>query len=250
MKYLLLGDLHGATREDFERLPRAEVFDGVVCLGDFDLPETVLGFLDYCSSFDSSRVFVVPGNHDYCILRGNLPIQSPDLNRMGVSYLDLVRRMGENTPARNYLESLIDETLGDGFSRNLDFQGIPVKVVHGGFYGELNFGEFSQFQNGDRNLWYRCNFSYPECFVFGNFSYLKEVSSQVLIRGHDHNPFFVEEGEILPLFHFYSSSLLKGNFFSIESGRRYIVDPGAFSAGNYGVLEKEEGDVRVSFRKV
>ncbi|NYZ78163.1 metallophosphoesterase family protein [Candidatus Micrarchaeota archaeon] len=249
-KLLILGDFHPATREktlELERKARAVIEQEnpthVICTGDFDHPDMVLAWKKIAEELEKKGVIVVtvPGNHDHANVTEER-IVSPTLYQQNFGdNKSLQQEFEKNPKARDYVNSLLKTKV-----RALTFGKTRVVIAHGAFDGSLR--SYPNAREEIQRLWFRLGGSLDHR---ANFEQLVKAKCGLFLRGHDHEP---EHASYDPADETSQSIKInkpgfRGKTFELPKDRFHTITAGAFYDGNYAVLTRERGGLKVTFKK-
>ncbi|MFC1539024.1 metallophosphoesterase [Candidatus Latescibacterota bacterium] len=76
-KICIFGDIHGRRLIEFDNKIENDNIDIIVCLGDFDLIETIHEYMDFEKKYlkAGKKVITVPGNHDEIISNSKIYLE-------------------------------------------------------------------------------------------------------------------------------------------------------------------------------
>ena len=233
MKYLIIGDLHGA---DLGHLRRSDVFDesdALVCTGDYDSVKTIRQFMELEEIYKSlgKKVVKVPGNHDYAVFN-NLGIRSTELKKQGKTISDLYHELYDDRSAKKYIQEILK--IGNrtvGFFLDENNCNYRVVAMHSAYDGDSS--TCSDFPYALQMLWFRLK---SRDDYSRNFSKMRQENKNVMIRGHDHKPKYVYQyfdGTI-----FFTKSEL-GVPYMLKWQMRHVINPGAFCDGHFATIDTQ-----------
>jgi len=251
MKYLLVGDFHGADLSPISEIIDQENVDVILSTPDFDTLETVLQFMEIERELNARGGYILaaPGNHDHAIIAGF------SITRDGqTSNLDeLHDKIRSDDRAIKYLTQLVyrGETscINARKAHCLDHSNFgethKTILVHGGYRGEIptNISTLSDNMSGLNNLWARLK---TRQHFLDNFAVMGEKGYSLMIRGHDHdgspNPIFAiqqESGEtnIHQAPHTQPYSLLPG--------AKCIINHGSLFNGEFVLIDTAPPDSKI-----
>jgi len=240
MKYLIVGDFHNVRlKEKLETLIEREKPDCLISLGDYDIIDSILDFLEISEKCEGQGIQVidVPGNHDHAILN-NFYIESPTLTSLNTDIDTLHSKLQETPRARQYLEKALCH---ENITKRLEIGKFNVVIVHGAYNGDIkSLGDKDKDELVNR-LWYRLLDSRDICSNFDEMARLKE---NIMIRGHDHWQFYATFCRGSVIIDYYSKA--------IPLGRRpmHVICPGAFYEGCYAVLEQRKNKLKVLYKNL
>jgi predicted phosphodiesterase len=176
MKYLIVGDFHNVRlKGKLETLIEQEKPDCLISLGDYDIIDSIIDFLEISEKYQG-QVIDVPGNHDHAILN-NFYIESPTLTSLNTDIDTLHTKLQEEPRAKQYLENLCQNII-----KRIKIGNFNTVIVHGAYNGDIK----SLGDNRDElinKLWYRLLDSND---LYSNFNEMAKLEENIMIRGHDH----------------------------------------------------------------
>ena len=239
MKTLIISDLHGRNPLPFIADVREEGIERVVALGDYDEPSILESLLD----LDMEKIILI-GNHDDYFAKGK-KVYSPSLRISPSEYVDLwAQALREK---KFVLESGKIGKKRAGRKRGMKvverLEGRKVAYVHG------SLGRFDSEETPlDHLLWGRLK--YHDERKKNNFKVMQRFGYWLLFRGHDH---FSEIWSVPYKFPEYRENVKveqegEGKA-ELREDKRYIMNIGCFGSGDYAILDNNNGESTVEFKK-
>ncbi|HYD02834.1 MAG TPA: metallophosphoesterase [Alphaproteobacteria bacterium] len=244
MKYALFGDVHDRDLGELEKALDFHKINSIVCTGDFDSVRSIRQFMELEEKYlsEGKSVHIVPGNHDYALLR-NEPLVSKQLKMQGKEIKDYYNELLNNPEIYAYLDNLASEYSLSKTGRKIFYldennlgKNYRTVVVHGGYSGSLS--SYLNCPEGLMELWFRINPKYEEDYL-KNFEIMKEKGDKIMIRGHDHYALYASYSESLGKI-IKNMPQLHGTDYLLKPDRLHIINPGALVDGFYAILDTEE----------
>lgn len=238
MKYLLIGDIHGAQFSYLMKVSNSIKPDVIICTGDFDTPESIKEFMKFESQFirEGKTIIKIPGNHDHSILNGML-IYSKRLKDIGKTSWDLSEEFSNSPKLKRYLKELVyydNCEIKDELSLPIDSHkyGDQFKtiIIHGALDGNLPYG--SEFTEREKKLWYRLKDSGDYRL---NFKKMGERDYSIMIRGHDHEQTIATQNKYQTVSIIHPSSTK--STFLLQPHLRYVLNPGSYYKGAFAIID-------------
>jgi len=241
MKYVIIGDLHGADLWPLEQALNVIGPDCLICTGDFDRAHTIRQFKNLENKYlnKGKSVFKVPGNHDHAILN-NMNIQSGTLMEQCKTSQELHIELIRDRDARKYLDELVNsknpEYVNSRIKTSLDEErfgkNYPTIIMHGAYAGNLLY--FPNCPQNMQDFWTRLitNADHEK-----NFRVMKIRGYNVMIRGHDHDPSYVyndlKKGVCV------HSPKADGFVYRLFENRQHTINPGALAEGFLAIIDTQ-----------
>jgi len=232
MKYVLVGDFHGADLSNLERVLQTLNPDMLIGMSDFDTVKTILQWMEISKQFNTKNV---PGNHDVAILK-NTPIISGTLVEQMendseqndiVKYINkLHNKLMDNKEAREYINKLVNSAEKIEIFLDEERFGDTYKtiIMHGALAGDTSSGG----PESSPNLWARLK---REDDYRRNFHAMNLEGYTIMLRAHDHAPICAYKEP--------QKSIIRSGpgTFKLFSDRMYVINPGAFYNGFIAVID-------------
>ena len=239
MKYVIIGDLHGADLSKLEVVLRKSPPDVLICTGDFDQTKTIHQYMELVSKFLNAgkEVITVPGNHDHAIYT-NLDIYSGTLRKQGKTSQELHNELMRDDVAKNFINQLlysIDKRYTNHRVRiHLDEEKYKhtyqTMITHGGYEGDLS--SYPDCPRKIKNLWVRLHTKEDHR---KNFEVMARKGYNVMIRGHDHEASYVFQDPSLGIV--MDVPYQNHTAFPLSIHRRHTITPGALADGLYATIK-------------
>ncbi len=239
MKYLLIGDIHGAEIKYFEKAFDFEKPDVLICTGDFDQTRSIHQFKNLEKRYlkKGIEILKVPGNHDQAILN-SFWINSKVLKLQGKTSFQLYQELMVDKTSREYIEKLVNSEF-KGFTNNririfLDpkqfgkhYQTI---IMHGAYEGDLS--SYPNCPKNLRDLWSRL---ITKEDYLKNFKTMKSKNYKIMIRGHDHQARYVYEDNLEGLVSILPEK--DNSTFELLKNQIHTINPGALFEGHFATID-------------
>ncbi len=194
MKIVIFSDVHGADLSPLERevLGTLIIGDQIICLGDFDEPETVRKIIGLEKKYNAAEIemYILPGNHELAIYHQSPVISfssSQDAALILREFKEHVEALQAKPEARDYVRMLLNNPWANFFLDENKFTNrYNTVAIHGALAGQLGSWQSEHEEIApdsiDARLWYRLNT--PEDHD-KNFSEMKRIGLNLMLRGHD-----------------------------------------------------------------
>ncbi len=222
MRYVIVGDFHGASLKELRRYLEDINPDTIICLGDFGSRATVHQFIPIEREFrrKGKESIKVPGDEDYRIFTNqkNSKIYNEWMNdKIAKEYLDnLVTPNGYRTGI------FIDK---ERFKTRY-----PAVIMHGAYRGDLSdLPDCS----GDQCLFNLFGRLKTEEDYQKNFRVMERRGYKLMIRGHDHSPTYVcQNSQGIEIY-----EPKNGSVYPLSRDKTHLINPGPFYDGWISVIE-------------
>jgi predicted phosphodiesterase len=242
MKTLILADIHRKNPFDLINKKRAEGIDRIISIGDIDEPEIIEKLL----TLNMPKEILI-GNHEYPFIysfRNGILHRSIELfewtdEEIKVKY----EKWHKSKILSDYAKKILSEVKGNDWDYQFfeELGDKRITYLHGLFCSAtLDLGLPSPLWGSLKTSQGRLNGE----LLNHNFLFMQDQDYWVTFRGHDHkkdlqsigineNPFMTSTWE-------HNISTEKKHKVSLDVNRRYIATVGAFTWGDYAILDSQK----------
>ncbi len=245
MKTLILADIHSRNPFDLIKKKQEEGIERLISIGDVDEPEILEELLTL-----KIKKEILIGNHEYPFVHSfRTGILHPSIELFGWAPQE-VKAKYEKWHKSKILSDYANKILSQVKNNDWDFQFFDelgdkrITYIHGLFYSAtMDLGLPSPLWGGLKNSQGKFNGD----LLNHNFLFMQDQDYWVTFRGHDHkkdlqsigineNPFMASIWE-------HNISTEKKHKINLDINRRYIATVGAFTWGDYAILDSEKKTV-------
>ncbi len=224
MKIAIMGDVHGYDLSRYDFLIEKISPDILILLHDCDFAHSLVQCEQLSKRFyaQGKTVIGVAGNHDMAHYL-KTPIHSGIYDIMNTDFNKLQQTLSENDSAVKYLEKICTINPAKvSFSIQHEDDDINFIVLHGSYSTNVHNSvdqELSEY-------WARLttNVDYDE-----TFKQMKQKNHQIMIRGHDHRPWYTYKDKNKGIRHYEPRP--HNTEFCLFPNRQHIITAGALCHG-------------------